>query len=328
MLEKKGVNGREVPGATPADDSVGEQVKKRVRGGRSRNKKKKANEDVAPTEGLPPSDHIENASLTQIDGAADEPSNGEPLNTKTVNGGATTVDTNGETKFSKVGDISEFVHPYIIHENAASNGAYLDGNHVTDEPHAEDFPPSGLDPEEAEQPEEDGRRIRIREWFEAQDAQPFRNLSKFLPGKIIDFIFEWKYPVAVDGVEDCTTRARQMIWRAVVRANYFWVNPETGLETGKPKPVLAPDGSYEHSFDVFVMCAAARADRIGRDMPTAEWVKDVEDDLRMILTRAEKAGRLECIEHLAFVLMFEEDRKKVLSRDQFRRRINAAGKSH
>ena len=77
---------------------------------------------------------------------------------------------------------------------------------------------------------------------------------------------------------------------------------DEGLPTGKPKPILVPDGIHSNNFELFVTCTAARADRVGRDLPLPEYVKKVEDEVRMFLYKAESPELVPHLEHLAFLL--------------------------
>ena len=82
---------------------------------------------------------------------------------------------------------------------------------------------------------------------------------------------------------------------------------------------------FENHFEAFVECAAERLDRINRDLPSPEYVKKVEDEVRAFLTKAEYAGKMKQLQHLAFLLLFEEDqRKAALGLEDLQERIRRA----
>lgn len=166
------------------------------------------------------------------------------------------------------------------------------------------------------------RRV-VSDWFHAQKAQPYRNLSAKQRQKTIDHLSKLKYPEIHDS--EWTKSLRLTVWRAVVRANFFWLNPHTGQPTGKPKPIVRPAGVFENHFEAFVECAAERLDRINRDLPNAEYVKKVEDEVRNFLTKVEYDGKTKQLQHLAFLLMFdEEQRKSALTLEDMQERIRRA----
>lgn len=78
---------------------------------------------------------------------------------------------------------------------------------------------------------------------------------------------------------------------------------------------------YDANFEMFVMCCAERADRVGRDLPNPEHVQQVEGEVRKLLTTADKKGTMECLEYLAFLLLFEEDRQKDVTLEGMRQRV-------
>lgn len=135
--------------------------------------------------------------------------------------------------------------------------------------------------------------------------------------RLSEFLIDYKHH---RDDQNFQANVRQLIWRPVCRANFFWVNPCTGEPTGKPKPVHTGDG---HSFEQLIECMAERLDRVGRDIPDAEYVKKIEDDVRLFLKRADQSEELV---YLAFLLLFEEGAQYVLKVEQMQERIRLAFK--
>lgn len=150
----------------------------------------------------------------------------------------------------------------------------------------------------------------VTTWFNAQMSLPFRNLSVALRTKAITHLTHLKFSGEVDGASDWDKNIRLLIWRAVVRANFFWKDPTNGTETGKPKPVSRPTGIFENHFEAFVECASERLDRIGRDLPSPGYVENVENEVRSLFAKALEAGERLNLQHLAFLLLFEEEQRK------------------
>lgn len=133
---------------------------------------------------------------------------------------------------------------------------------------------------------------------------------------------------------------------------------DTGEHTGKPAPIVAPTGHFECNFNLFVQCAAERLDRVGRDLPDPEYVQQIESQLRLFFRRctnnnnqtANVNGRsasyantakpkntannnrphvpgknpdtpLRALEHLAFLLLVDEEQHRILSREEFATRL-------
>ena len=165
----------------------------------------------------------------------------------------------------------------------------------------------------------------VTTWFNAQMSLPFRNLSVALRAKAITHLTHLKFPNEIDGVSDWDKTVRLLLWRAVVRANFFWKDPTNGAETGKPRPVSRPTGIFETHFEAFVECASERLDRIGRDLPSPGYVESVENEVRSLFTKAMEAGERVNLQHLAFLLLFEEEqRKNALTLGDFQERIRRA----
>ncbi|KAK5172223.1 uncharacterized protein LTR77_003861 [Saxophila tyrrhenica] len=163
---------------------------------------------------------------------------------------------------------------------------------------------------------EDPNHIAIATWFSEQTGHQYQ-VSPRHREKIIEHLLNHKYPGTTP---DWLAATRQVFWRAVIRASYFWVNPDTKTEAGKPTPIHRPDGLYENDFKTFVLCCAERADRVGRDLPSPEYVKWVEDQVRDFLGKAEKIFKKE-LEHLAFLLMWDEEHKRILKEGEMVERV-------
>lgn len=191
----------------------------------------------------------------------------------------------------------------------------------TDEPSESTESPPEPETEETETEEVDSRRTQIEDWFDSRTTQPYRNLTAALQERIIDHIFQHKYSQDDKEWIKCL---RHLVWRAVVRANYYWINPDTEQATGKPIPIRVPSGIHESNFEMFVMCCAERADRVGRDLPDSDHVWKVEKEVRKLLSKAEREGMRERLEHLGFLLLFEDERKQGLTLDQMQERIRRA----
>ncbi len=166
----------------------------------------------------------------------------------------------------------------------------------------------------------DPRRVAIEKWFSKQTAHVYQSITPDHRDKAIEHLFHHLHP---DKTSDWAATIRQQFWRMVIRASFFWKNPETGDWVGKPKPIHRPDGVYENDYKVFVMCAAERLDRIGRDLPTPEWVKDIEDQVRDFLGKAEKMFPKE-LEHFAFMLLWDEEQKRGLNLEHMVERVKKA----
>lgn len=185
--------------------------------------------------------------------------------------------------------------------------------------------------------EEEGHRASIATWLTAHIMH--QNVSIKLRNKLVDHIY---HHVHTSTSSEWHAELRQILWRAIIRATYFWVNPDTGLPIGKAKPVEYPEGAYGAVHELFTVYAAKRADRIGRDIPTAEWVAKVEGEVRELLKWCESAGGSQggngrrspsddtdggpsrALEHLGFMLAFDEEQKRALTREDLRERLARA----
>ena len=162
-------------------------------------------------------------------------------------------------------------------------------------------------------------REETQKWF---NAKHYKGLSKELREKIVEAFVDLQHH---EQVVDWHHRHRLMVWRAVVRANFWWVNPDTAEWTGKAVPINVPSGAYEHNFELFVQCAAEREDRLGRDLPHPEYVKKVEDEVRAFMEMVRERHDLIGLAHLAFLLMFDEGKKpKAIAMDEMQERLGLA----
>lgn len=167
------------------------------------------------------------------------------------------------------------------------------------------------------------KKQAVTAWLHSNTAHHYRNISTTHREKIIDHIMRIKYPELHDA--EWTKALRLHVWRAVVRANFFWLDPSTQTATGKPKPIVRPAGIFENHFEAFVECASERLDRINKDLPNPEYVKKVEEEVRSFLTKVEYNENIKQLQHLAFLLMFEEEqRKTALGLEDMQERVRRA----
>ncbi|KAK5692238.1 hypothetical protein LTR17_025449 [Elasticomyces elasticus] len=96
--------------------------------------------------------------------------------------------------------------------------------------------------------------------------------------------------------------ARRIIWRTVVRANYFWLRPDTNEPTSI-KPILAYIGSIEEHY---VHWLAEQEEEAGRTIPTAIHTDKVRTELCALFSRFQDNSSLIRLAHLAFLCRFEE----------------------
>ena len=176
-------------------------------------------------------------------------------------------------------------------------------------------------PEQPHQEDINANRSKVAAWLEELRSKHFPRLNNHLCTQIIDHIYHLKYD---PDNADFKTTIRQTIWRAIIRPNYFWINPHTGLETGKTQPIETPSGDYLGSFELFVHCCAKRSDRVGRDLPDPEYVQKVEHELRGLFKEVEDQDMGDQLQHLAFLLMFEEcklGKPVILGLEEFQERV-------
>ena len=147
----------------------------------------------------------------------------------------------------------------------------------------------------------------IELWLDSHTEHPWKGFSADLRRKLVEFLEDH---TASDYDPIHMRNVRETIWRSIVRANYWWINPDTGEWGGRPRAVNINDGVYLGNFEAFVQCCAERQDRIGRDLATHEYVRKVEEDVREFIFRAENAGLHRQLEHLGFLLMFDEVKRR------------------
>lgn len=168
--------------------------------------------------------------------------------------------------------------------------------------------------------DETSPRFIINTWFQNQAFFQIANITLEHQTKILEHFLNFAYPGTTP---NWTAVLRQYVWRTVIRANYFWLNPETGKVGEKPKPVHRPDGIYENDFNIWLMCVAERSDRVGRDIPTHEHVTATEADVRAFLTQVEGLDR-QVLARLAFLVLFDEQHKRGLKVEDLRERVKKA----
>ncbi|KAK3635795.1 hypothetical protein LTR56_014501 [Elasticomyces elasticus] len=118
--------------------------------------------------------------------------------------------------------------------------------------------------------------------------------------------------------------ARRIVWRTVLRSNYFWLHPDTNEPTSIRLP-FACVGSTEEDY---VHWLAEQEVEVGRTIPTASHVDEVRKELFTFLNRARDSSFLLQIAHLAFLCKYEEDltalSPRALSLTELRTRIGLA----
>ena len=159
-----------------------------------------------------------------------------------------------------------------------------------------------------EQEDETTAKTPVQLWLESKTEHPWKSFNKELSVKVVEHV---THHISSEYDPTWMKDVRETIWRAVVRSNYWWVNPEEGKWTGRQKAVEVNEGVWSGSFEAWVDCCARRQDRVGRDIATHEYVHKVEDDVREFLFRAERGGMHSQLEHLAFLLMFDETKRHV-----------------
>lgn len=175
----------------------------------------------------------------------------------------------------------------------------------------------------SEQEDETTAKSPVQLWLESKTEHPYKAFNKELSKNIMEHV---THHISSEYDPTWMREVRHFIWRAVVRSNYWWVNPEEGKWTGRQAPVQVNEGVWSGSFEAWVDCCAMRQDRVGRDIATHEYVHKVEDDVREFLFRAERSGLHSQLEHLAFLLMFDETKrqKHVMDLQEMQERIAIA----
>ena len=96
---------------------------------------------------------------------------------------------------------------------------------------------------------------------------------------------------------------------------------DTGVATYRVQPISAPSGIYQGHYELFVTCAAERLDRVGRDLPDPAYVADIEANIRLFLQRVQAKKMIKELEHLAFILVLDEEQGRTLSKDDLQTRL-------
>ena len=308
MNTVKGTNGSLVPGASFIEDIINQPAvakKKTHRGGKKKKKAKKVRKASDSQSELEDEYDTSTQQQAQSRRLVNEQWR-ESENTDGSDGGWTEVRTKEKSKGSEL---------YPKSNTTATEWQKDDGGlPVTDQP----WTPlaNGKDTE----------RECVQDLLNNQTSPTsHKKFSDSLRTKVTEYFAKRK---DVPRDQQWDANVRQIIWRAVIRANYWWTNPDTGEHTGKPKPIRTPDGVYLNNFELFVTCCAERADRVGRDLPDPEYVHKVEDEVRAFFKKVEKESMQEQLDHLAFLLMFDEEeeytRNRVLSLEDMQERIGKA----
>lgn len=99
------------------------------------------------------------------------------------------------------------------------------------------------------------------------------------------------------------------------------ITPQDTSKPEKIKPVSAPTGMYQGHYELFVLCAAERLDRIGRDLPDPAYVASIETNVRTFLRRVENNSLIKELEHLAFLMLLDEEQNRTLSKEDLQTRL-------
>ncbi|KAK5693291.1 hypothetical protein LTR17_025133 [Elasticomyces elasticus] len=98
---------------------------------------------------------------------------------------------------------------------------------------------------------------------------------------------------------------RRIIWRTVLRSNYFWPHPDTQEPTTLKVP-LQPPRSILDQPERYVYWRAQQEEQVGRSVPLPAHVYRVRSDLNLFLQRAQDASEHMELAHLAFLCKFDE----------------------
>ncbi|KAK3648831.1 hypothetical protein LTR56_007271 [Elasticomyces elasticus] len=96
--------------------------------------------------------------------------------------------------------------------------------------------------------------------------------------------------------------ARRIIWRTVLRANYFWLHPDTN----EPTLIRLPFACVGSSEEDYFHWLAEQEVEVGRTIPSASHVDEVRKELFAFLNRARDSSYLVQLAHLAFLCKSEE----------------------
>lgn len=96
---------------------------------------------------------------------------------------------------------------------------------------------------------------------------------------------------------------RLVLWRAVIRANYFWIDPDTNQAAPLQIVDTAPAGL---SVEGYVFWQAVQMDKVGRSVPTPAYCARIQVELRSFC-QAAKDGNEQHLAHLAYLLTWVEE---------------------
>ncbi|KAK4897361.1 hypothetical protein LTR27_004881 [Elasticomyces elasticus] len=102
--------------------------------------------------------------------------------------------------------------------------------------------------------------------------------------------------------------ARRIIWRTVLRSNYFWTLPDTEEQT----PLRLPFQPSRHVVGLterYVHWLAEQEAQVGRAVPDLGYVATVKEVFQAFLVRAQDASQVMELAHLAFLCKFEEEQQ-------------------
>ncbi|KAK5677733.1 hypothetical protein LTS10_009616 [Elasticomyces elasticus] len=100
--------------------------------------------------------------------------------------------------------------------------------------------------------------------------------------------------------------ARRIIWRTVLRSNYFWTYSDT--EELTPLRLPFQPSRYEVGLvERYVYWLAEQEAQVGRAVPDSDYVDTVRSCLQAFLVRAQDASQVMELAHLAFLCKFEEE---------------------
>ncbi|KAK5730945.1 hypothetical protein LTR15_000883 [Elasticomyces elasticus] len=98
---------------------------------------------------------------------------------------------------------------------------------------------------------------------------------------------------------------RRIIWRTVLRSNYFWPHPDTQEPTILKVP-LQPPRTILDQVERYVYWRAQQEEQMGRTIPLPAHVYRVRSDLNLFLQRAQDASEHMELAHFAFLCKFDE----------------------
>lgn len=115
---------------------------------------------------------------------------------------------------------------------------------------------------------------------------------------------------------------RRIIWRVVVARNHLWTDPDTNEPTVWPPSGLRQP-AHNAPTDEHIAYRAEYSDRVGKDIPPAYHIAQVEHELRDFLNRA-SAGYEWPLAHMAFLLLDDERKHMLRDAEDLEERIACA----